>query len=591
MSHQRSYLRIGVLGVLLGWFGAIDAEPLSRRGCEDFSADRVPRKLSETCLYADISQFRISAELVQFTPNYPLWTDGAEKSRWIYLPPGSQIDSSDPDHWVFPKGTLFFKEFGKTVAKDLYSTKTIKVETRLLAKINEGSGVDAWIRVAYAWNHEQWDAVISSGYENVLGTNHDIPTEEQCIQCHQGNADMILGFDALQLSGEAIPYNVNALPPKGQRRWTLEKLQAAGRLTHPFATQPVIPGPSAAKNALGYLHANCGHCHNPLGEAFKQDVKHLVLRHDLAAATLEDTAVYQTAVNQRTRNFTRAPYIVKGAQDDELAINQSAMFIRMNSLLPKNRMPLLGTKEIDYAGIDHIHRWIQSLPTPDELDLPADPPRRVVAAPRKGVFSSIGRRLRSWFNPPQSSGHGLTGTFSFSQARAIPKTALLYMPEDDGLESQPIVDHFDGDFTKNLIVGSPGEDIVLRNSDLVGHTIYAESNVEKHWNIDFMPPNSSTVRKIDWQKDEFVTLQCRLHEYMKAWVGAIETRYYKVIDFRENELEFDFEYQAFPAQFSEFKIWLPEYDPVTFALKKGQKITVDLIRKGQVRGTLTMRRI
>ncbi len=164
------------------------------------------------------------------------------------------------------------------------------------------------------------------------------------------------------------------------------------------------------------------------------------------------------------------------------------------------------------------------------------------------------------------------------------------MPEDDGLESQPIVDHHDGDFIKNLIVGSPGEDIVLRNSDLVGHTIYAEANGERNWDIDFMPPNSSTVRKIDWQKDEFVTLQCKLHEYKKAWVAAIETRYYKVIDFREDELEVNFEYQAFPAQFSKIKIWLPDYDPVTLVLKKGQQITLDLIRKGQVRGTLTMRR-
>ena len=55
------------------------------------------------------------------------------------------------------------------------------------------------------------------------------------------------------------------------------------------------------------------------------------------------------------------------------------------------------------------------------------------------------------------------------------------MPEDDGLESQPIIDHYEGDFTSNLIVGPPGEDIVLRNSDSVGHTISAEANGKRLW--------------------------------------------------------------------------------------------------------------
>ena len=46
-----------------------------------------------------------------FTPTWRLWTDGAVKRRWVSLPPGGTIDTSDPDRWVFPVGTRFFKEF------------------------------------------------------------------------------------------------------------------------------------------------------------------------------------------------------------------------------------------------------------------------------------------------------------------------------------------------------------------------------------------------------------------------------------------------------------------------------------------------
>ena len=213
-----------------------------------------------------IKVYRVSEGLTEFAPNYPLWTDGAGKTRWIYLPPGDKIDTSDPDHWVFPVGTLFFKEFRKTIPSGLYTTKEIRIETRLLAKVKDVVGPDGWLTVTYEWQEDQRDAKLSAGYENVLGTNHDIPTQKQCVQCHQGNKDFILGFDAIQLSDARVSGNINAIEAQ-KPVWTLLKLQDAGRLTHPFEEEPVIPGTSLAKKALGYMHGNCGHCHNPRGEA------------------------------------------------------------------------------------------------------------------------------------------------------------------------------------------------------------------------------------------------------------------------------------------------------------------------------------
>ena len=70
-----------------------------------------PPTLGQAGLYSDIRSKTVAPENLPYAPQYPLYTDGAVKSRWIYLPPGQQIDASEPDQWVFPVGTRIFKEF------------------------------------------------------------------------------------------------------------------------------------------------------------------------------------------------------------------------------------------------------------------------------------------------------------------------------------------------------------------------------------------------------------------------------------------------------------------------------------------------
>ena len=82
-------------------------------------------------------------------------------------------------------------------------------------------------------------------------------------------------------------------------------------LTTPIE-QPTLPGTPIEQQVLGYLHANCGSCHNPIGYAAGQEAEHLRLRHKLAFQSVESTDVYRTAVNKATQNFTIAPFIVMG---------------------------------------------------------------------------------------------------------------------------------------------------------------------------------------------------------------------------------------------------------------------------------------
>jgi hypothetical protein len=61
-----------------------------------------PRRLSQMGLYRDIETRAIADGVVEFEPSYSLWSDGVSKRRWIMLPAGTQIDTSDMNQWIFP---------------------------------------------------------------------------------------------------------------------------------------------------------------------------------------------------------------------------------------------------------------------------------------------------------------------------------------------------------------------------------------------------------------------------------------------------------------------------------------------------------
>ncbi|MCK5942315.1 MAG: hypothetical protein KAI24_10130, partial [Planctomycetes bacterium] len=64
-----------------------------------------PARLADTGLYADFARREVAADVLPYSPVYALWSDGANKRRWLWLPPGTHIDGSDPDAWRFPIGT------------------------------------------------------------------------------------------------------------------------------------------------------------------------------------------------------------------------------------------------------------------------------------------------------------------------------------------------------------------------------------------------------------------------------------------------------------------------------------------------------
>src|SRR4030095_7592719 len=94
--------------IALGMFAAVvTATAASEKGV---TAPVAPRLLSQTGLYSDAATLKIDARNRSFSPQYPLWSDGASKRRWVRLPAGSQIDVANLEKGEPPGGTRFWEE-------------------------------------------------------------------------------------------------------------------------------------------------------------------------------------------------------------------------------------------------------------------------------------------------------------------------------------------------------------------------------------------------------------------------------------------------------------------------------------------------
>jgi hypothetical protein len=285
-------------------------------------------KLQDTCLYQDAESLKPSAIVFNYRPQYELWSDGAQKNRWIYLPPGQKINSAEMGAWVMPVGTRIWKEF-------LRDGK--KVETRMITKVSAAAGPASWNFATYAWSADQKEAVLlKTGATNVLGTAHDIPSPAVCMSCHQGSQDGALGFNALQLSKE-----------QGEDHIDLMKLKQYGLLSDNPAGNFRIPGSAKTQAALGYLQANCSHCHFSGGSAFA--FVQMDLRHNLDAPSMQQQLAYRTLMTTGK--------IIEGDPD------ASRIVARMSAR--PGGMPSLGTETADTEGLRAIREWILEFRQPD----------------------------------------------------------------------------------------------------------------------------------------------------------------------------------------------------------------------------------
>lgn len=300
------------------------------RTCDPVDEEAIgelPERLSLTGLFAPGTPESIAPDVRGFRPRFELWSDGASKRRWIWLPPGARIDTSDMDSWQFPVGTKLWKEFVRDGTR---------VETRLLQRLADG-----WIGVAYVWQSDGTEAIAApSGVSDVLGTAHDAPASNQCDGCHGGRSSHALGFSAVQL---AQPGDGDSL--------SLDELVQLELVSHAPEVAPRVPGDETEQAALGYLHANCAHCHNASrpersgARCFdpEKDIDFLLRAGEGPEAS--ETSTYRTAMD----------ICVKPGQPE------SSKMIELVSKRGFNQMPPLASEVVDEDAVALLRRWIEEM--------------------------------------------------------------------------------------------------------------------------------------------------------------------------------------------------------------------------------------
>jgi hypothetical protein len=336
--------------------GALTGRELAASSGGGVAAFTLPERLSATGLYADPEVLAVDRANRPFAPQYPLWSDGAVKRRWVRLPEGAAIDTRDLNHWDFPVGTRFWKEFefgGR------------KVETRMLVK----TAADRWEFASYAWTEDQRDAMLAPAEgivavaEVASGKWHSIPSREECRACHDSGRTEILGFTALQLSTDRDP-----LAPHGEAlapdMVTLQTLVDEARLAPPrpelLAAPPRIAARDARERAvLGYLSTNCGSCHNPKSSIASLGLflQHTADRPPSCAPDAITTTVGQPGHWVVPTAPEGASQLVHAGRPE-----LSAVLHRAKSRRPSSQMPPIGTVVADREALELVSAWITAGP-------------------------------------------------------------------------------------------------------------------------------------------------------------------------------------------------------------------------------------
>ncbi|MEY4581044.1 MAG: hypothetical protein RL701_5747 [Pseudomonadota bacterium] len=313
-----------------------------KREVED-AFDGLPKHLECTGLYADLATKTVAPGREQFMPAYPLWSDASVKTRWVYLPKGEKIDASDPNSWVFPNGTRFWKEFRNPSGDK-------RIETRIFMKTDAGG----WSRATYEWNAGETDAVLlETGRDiEVEGKAYHIPSRQQCDECHKGRRERVLGFEQVNLTlAGSSGFNVSQL---------LEQ-DLIENLTGPDEPQ-LGPDPNNSEaQALGWLHTNCGvSCHNDNSnsKAYANGMRLLLRPEQLdGRATSNFDAIKTTLdVNVSALQWNGKKRIVPGNPEESWLYTLITQ--RGDS---KTQMPPLASTQVDTAHTNLVRDWITSL--------------------------------------------------------------------------------------------------------------------------------------------------------------------------------------------------------------------------------------
>lgn len=305
-------------------------------------SDGLPRSLSEFGFFKDEAGWQPNERVVPYRLNSPLFSDYAEKYRFIYVPPGKQAQTGGDGLFDFPVGSALIKSFGY----EIDGTPRL-LETRVLLH-----RADGWLALPYVWNADQTEATLKVAGKRIAVTFTDpsgntrdisyaVPNKNQCKECHSlSDSVMPIGpkgrnlDDGMQLQN-LVKHEVIAEEPKVQYPMPVWRRTGTGTLD---------------QRARAYLDVNCAHCHNAEGSASNSGL----------FLTYEEKRPVRFGINKRPIAAGRGSggHLFSIAPGDPDA---SIMIYRLKSLEPGIAMPEVGRSTVHEEGVELLSQWIAEI--------------------------------------------------------------------------------------------------------------------------------------------------------------------------------------------------------------------------------------
>lgn len=303
----------------------------------------------------DLAALDPAAQVFPYEVNAPLFSDYAEKARFVALPPGTAMTYRQDFAFDFPDGSVIIKNFYYPNDAAHPEKGRRILETRLL--LREGQ---QWKALEYLWNEAQTDATLEVAgasfpvaWVDAHGKKQKLeyiaPNLNQCKGCHTYDGQfMPIGITAKQLNRADASGENQLLRWQRENRLTLPtdfKPEEASRLADYRTTQAEL-----SARARAYLDGNCAHCHNPHGPA---STSGMFLNAE--EPNLERLGVGKPPVAAGRGSGNRRFGIVPGKPQESILV------YRMEHDDPGIRMPELGRQLAHKEGLDVIKAWIKAM--------------------------------------------------------------------------------------------------------------------------------------------------------------------------------------------------------------------------------------
>jgi uncharacterized repeat protein (TIGR03806 family) len=305
--------------------------------------DTLPPRLSD---FRFFDAGKPNGRVLRYELIMPLFSDFAEKNRFVFVPEGKKAGYRADGVFDFPVGSALIKTFGYVDDPRKAGHRITPIETRVLLRRQGG-----WVALPYVWDTDGSDALLVRGGRRLVAQlkradgsvreiDYAVPNANQCKGCHDsGGALTPIGPKARNLNDG----NQLAL-------WQREGLLDTAPADAPFVLGMMGEPATLETRARAYLDVNCGHCHNREGPA---NTSGLWLDWNQPRDVNYGIGKRPTAAGRGSGAFD---FDIAPGQPD-----QSIFIHRMKSLDPGVAMPELGRSTVHDEGVALVSDWIRTL--------------------------------------------------------------------------------------------------------------------------------------------------------------------------------------------------------------------------------------